>query len=91
MFSRGILRWRRPAIQNYCRPERIHLDAEYRTHGERVRRNALLRHSRGARHLYAPIKHSSRLFLGEFAVGPDQIEVDLGMVGLSDELVGYAC
>src|SRR5882762_11739990 len=32
-------------------PERIHLDAEYRTSGERGGRNPLLRHSRSARHL----------------------------------------
>ena len=71
-------------------PKRIHLDAEYCANGECGRRNALLRHSRGARHLDAPIDHFSVFVLGKFAVGPDQIEVQFGMVGLSDELVSHA-
>ena len=71
-------------------PERIHLDAEYRTSREAGRRNALLRHSCGARHLYTPIDQFSVFVLGKFAVGRNQIEVEFGMVGLSDELVGHA-
>ena len=58
--------------------------------GKRGRGNALLRHGRGARHLHAPIDVLPVLIFGEFAVRPDQIEMDFGMVGLSDELVGHA-
>ena len=70
--------------------ERIHLDAEYRARGECGRRNTLLRHSRGSGHLDAPIDVLSVFVLGKFAVGSDQIEVQFGMVGLSDELMSHA-
>src|SRR5579863_5845740 len=52
-------------------PERIHLNAEYRARGERGRRNALLGHRRGARHLDAPVGVLPFFVLDEFAVEPD--------------------
>src|SRR5579864_474054 len=70
--------------------ERIHLDAEDRTHRERSRRNALRRHGRRARHLDAPIDVLPVFVFSQLAVGPDQIEMDLGVIGLRDELVGHA-
>src|SRR6185295_13369040 len=69
--------------------ERIQLDAENRPHGERGRRNPLRCHGRCARHFDAPVDVLPVLVLGQFAVGSDQIEVDLGVVGLCNELVGY--
>ena len=71
-------------------PERIHLNAEYRARGECGRGYTLLRHSRGSGHLDAPIDILPVFVLGEFAIGPDQIEMEFGMVGLSHELVGHA-
>lgn len=66
------------------------MHGEYRTRLERLRRNALLRHRCGTRHLDAPINQLPVFVLLKFAVGPDQIEVQLSMIRLSDELVGYS-
>jgi len=66
------------------------MHGEYRTRFEGLRRDSLLCHRCGARHLDAPINQLPIFVLLKFAVWPDQIEVQLGMIRLSYELVGYA-
>src|SRR5579872_4688526 len=70
--------------------QRIQLDAENGPHLERIRCNTLRRYGCRARHLDSPIGVLPIFILDEFAVGPDHIEVDLGMVSLCDKLVGHA-
>src|ERR1700693_1020892 len=55
-----------PGSKRAAIPEGIHLDTEYRTRGEGGGCNALLRHSRSARHLDAPINQFPVFVLGQF-------------------------
>jgi hypothetical protein len=66
------------------------MHGEYRARLEGVGCNALLCHRCGTRHLDAPINHLPVFVLLKLAIRPDQIEVQLSMIGLSNELVGYA-